>query len=69
MEVVDFKRRKTGYGGGAVYNDDLIITASTIPDICPPLDSKRIAVAVDKYHYLKGLNIVWNISPLVVIAL
>ena len=24
--VVDFKRRKTGYGGGAVYNDDLIIS-------------------------------------------
>ena len=26
LEVVDFKRRKTGNGGGAVYNDDLIIS-------------------------------------------
>ena len=26
LEAVDFKRRKTGNGGGAVYNDDLIIS-------------------------------------------
>ena len=38
-------------------NEEIVITACTTPVICPPMHNKKVAVALQNFHHLRGLEL------------